>query len=271
MKIIESRLSDIAPLLIGKDTKLTPPLKVQKIKALFNSVCSGKKDDENLPEYSIKAYTLKKLKEINDTPELEELLEIVFNPVHFRKDSGSDLEKAVEEINILIKEDGWSLNLIGDKYICTHIENKDTTDINSSFEGIEKDIITEIKKAKFLIWVAVAWFTNEKIGRVLLQKKREGVSIRIITIDDEINREHGKFVTKYLDGMRILPKGYCGNIMHHKFCIIDLNIVISGSYNWSKKAEFNNETITIIEKKSEAENFAKEFNKLYKENFKKPT
>lgn len=35
--------------------------------------------------------------------------------------------------------------------------------------------------------------------------------------------------------------------MHNKFCIIDSNIVITGSYNWSFKARMNDENILIIQ------------------------
>lgn len=34
--------------------------------------------------------------------------------------------------------------------------------------------------------------------------------------------------------------------MHHKFCIIDQKIVITGSYNWTKQARNNEENITVI-------------------------
>ena len=53
--------------------------------------------------------------------------------------------------------------------------------------------------------------------------------------------------------------------MHHKFCVIDLKKVIHGSYNWTTKAQYNNETITISEGRYLAEKFAKEFIKIKSE------
>lgn len=47
--------------------------------------------------------------------------------------------------------------------------------------------------------------------------------------------------------------------MHNKYCIIDNNKVIDGSYNWSKSAIYNEEHIIIVESEIVA--------KLYKENF----
>lgn len=53
--------------------------------------------------------------------------------------------------------------------------------------------------------------------------------------------------------------------MHHKFCIIDLKKVITGSFNWTNKANFNNENISVIEQREQGEAYAQEFLKLIKD------
>ena len=55
------------------------------------------------------------------------------------------------------------------------------------------------------------------------------------------------------------PNGKYQNIMHHKFCVIDLKTVIHGSYNWTNKARWNKETISIDISRELAEKFASEF------------
>jgi phosphatidylserine/phosphatidylglycerophosphate/cardiolipin synthase-like enzyme len=50
--------------------------------------------------------------------------------------------------------------------------------------------------------------------------------------------------------------------MHNKFCVIDLKTVISGSYNWTKKAQYNNESIEVKHSRQLAEQYATEFIKL---------
>jgi hypothetical protein len=47
--------------------------------------------------------------------------------------------------------------------------------------------------------------------------------------------------------------------MHNKFCVIDEQTVINGSYNWTNKAEYNYESITIIHDKELAFQFVDEF------------
>ena len=53
--------------------------------------------------------------------------------------------------------------------------------------------------------------------------------------------------------------------MHDKFCVIDNQLVITGSYNWSDNAEFkNDENITIEKDPNQASSFSEEFRRLTK-------
>jgi len=134
------------------------------------------------------------------------------------------------------------------------------------FEQQKVKIIDEIRQAKYMIWIAVAWFTLDEIYEVLVEKRNEGLDVRIIVSKDEINKNACE---KYKDKLQILgyPKFglYNDNFMHNKFCVIDLKKVIHGSYNWSKRAEYNKETVEVAEGRKIAENFSDEFKKLYLE------
>lgn len=128
------------------------------------------------------------------------------------------------------------------------------------FEDIQEQIIEQIKQAKYTIWVAVAWFTDDVLFKELVNKKNEGLNIQIIVIDDDINKEHGCKYEEYFETYRLKKDGYFkNNIMHNKFCVIDLKIIIHGSYNWTKKARYNKETISIDTDRTIAEKFADEF------------
>jgi len=170
-------------------------------------------------------------------------------------------------ISFLDKEQIWNLakRLEGrcdelDNFILS-IAQGDPLKLEAKFENIQQQIIEEIDKAEFLIWIAVAWFTDKKIARKLYSKKKQGVDIKIIVINDKINNNAGKDFYQYFEVYKISPNKY-KNIMHNKFCVIDLKKVIHGSYNWSVKAQYNKETIAIIENKTKAEEFAREFIKI---------
>ncbi len=85
--------------------------------------------------------------------------------------------------------------------------------------------------------------------------------MKIILIDDKINKssslDFSSMPTKWLP-----PQGDYQNIMHHKFCVIDLKKVIHGSYNWTNKAKHNQENISVTEDRTSAEAFAKKFVQL---------
>ena len=52
--------------------------------------------------------------------------------------------------------------------------------------------------------------------------------------------------------------------MHHKFCIIDESIVITGSFNWTSQAVlYNQENILFYENSQIARKYIDEFHKLW--------
>jgi hypothetical protein len=51
-------------------------------------------------------------------------------------------------------------------------------------------------------------------------------------------------------------------LMHNKFCVIDGTWVITGSYNWSDKAETNYENVLLLENTEVASQYQQYFDKL---------
>lgn len=135
------------------------------------------------------------------------------------------------------------------------------------FSEIQDTIIQGIRNAKYLIWAAVAWFTDKNIFEELKARKKYGIDIKIIVLDDLGNKSLIDELTNNFDCVKVAKKGYWGNdIMHDKFCIIDLEYVMHGSYNWSKSAITNEETLATALDKEFVLKFADEFIRLYREN-----
>jgi len=62
-------------------------------------------------------------------------------------------------------------------------------------------------------------------------------------------------------GVPLLPKG---DLLHHKFAVIDGQIVITGSHNWSEAANNgNDETLLVIENPVVVAHYIREFERLY--------
>lgn len=114
------------------------------------------------------------------------------------------------------------------------------------FKNIKNSILTDLKNAKLEINIAVAWFTNHEYYNVLISKLNEGIKVTVIIINDPINnREGGLDWQNFINSGGILHFSHYPKIMHHKFCIIDNEVLYNGSYNWTYYAEKINRENTI--------------------------
>lgn len=130
---------------------------------------------------------------------------------------------------------------------------------------VKKIILNHLDNAKTHVCVAVAWFTDQPLFDKLIELLDNGIQVEVVITNHEFNHNCSNNYNL------IEQKGgffsYIGNdekLMHMKFCVIDYNIVISGSANWSNKAfTQNNEEVTIVEGHSQrANDFVDEFERL---------
>ncbi len=137
---------------------------------------------------------------------------------------------------------------------------------NAYFDDIHTHIIRELTKANYDITIAVAWFTDNEIFRSLCQKSKDGVHVHLALLDDDINRQKSSIQFQQLidSGGELfwIPVSESNNIMHHKFCVIDRRHVITGSYNWTRRARDNQEDIVIV---SDAAEFAMQYLETFNE------
>ena len=132
------------------------------------------------------------------------------------------------------------------------------------FENIAERIEEEINKSQKDIYLAVAWFTNKNLFNSLVKKSQEGVKVILVISDNEINRNSSINYNDIQKGeSKLFWIGGDKSFMHNKFCIIDDYVVITGSYNWSYKAETNFENVVITSGDGElATQFKNEINRI---------
>ncbi len=137
------------------------------------------------------------------------------------------------------------------------------------FENIKGVLLSELGRAKREIVAAVAWFTDPDILDLLERKAKDKVKVRLLIIEDQINlSEKGLAFETLRDsgGEVALIKGTDTDkqaIMHNKFAVIDRKTVITGSFNWTRRATSNYENITVIADESDlAYQYVVEFNKI---------
>lgn len=127
------------------------------------------------------------------------------------------------------------------------------------FENIENIIIENINNSKNYLFIAVAWLTNINIINSIIYASKKGVVVKLLINNDQINEtiDYNIFIKNKI-GLK-----FSNNLMHNKFCIIDGLKVLNGSYNWTKKANYNNENLSVIYDCKIIEKFHDEFNKLF--------
>ena len=129
------------------------------------------------------------------------------------------------------------------------------------FNGIADKIIKDLDKARVSIHVCIAWFTNQRIADKLVEKYKQGIDVKVIFYDDHTNSRFGV----NLDGIPFKAvRGARGGLMHNKYCVIDNQIVITGSYNWSENAEKkNDENTAVMYDYDRASDYSVEFRKMF--------
>lgn len=133
------------------------------------------------------------------------------------------------------------------------------------FKNISNKLKKLLKKANSTIDIAMAWFTNADLFEVIEECIKRGVKIRLILLDNPINfMEYAPDFNTLIEygGSLYIASAKVG-FMHHKFCIIDEKIIVSGSYNWTYYAESRNlENVFLTDDSSIIATYQKEFNHL---------
>lgn len=117
----------------------------------------------------------------------------------------------------------------------------------SVFKDIEDSLFNELHSAKSSIKICVAWINFKVFENILFTKAKEGIKIEILANNDHINTNIlNDISTELKSRINLIKNPINRQLMHHKFCIIDDEVLITGSYNWSKNAPYHYENIIII-------------------------
>lgn len=138
--------------------------------------------------------------------------------------------------------------------------------IQPYFDEIEERILEVLNNSQYAVHVAVAWLTNQNLLKKLIELKANKIDVRVVvSADDHINEKSAPFFKILDEDFPCVYKAgnelWAGNkLMHHKFCVVDYQTVITGSFNWTEKAEqLNDENILILEDWATAKKYENEF------------
>lgn len=142
--------------------------------------------------------------------------------------------------------------------------------VESHFLDIQDRIKDVLQEANHVIRIAVAWFTDDILFNILVEKARSGVQVELVLSNVENSgSSYLNFNLLRNAGGEVYRHGEsffgAGGIMHNKFCIVDYDTVITGSYNWTRQAKHNEENISIIRDFQQASLFHDKFIALLSE------
>ncbi|MBE9226725.1 DUF655 domain-containing protein [Phormidium sp. LEGE 05292] len=144
---------------------------------------------------------------------------------------------------------------------------------------IGKTLVTATESIDLALFV----FSEQQLANILETDRQRGVKIKALIEPDFAYR----YYSEGLDMMGVALVNDCkyeinnrpwqnpintvgtpllrkGDLLHHKFAVIDGKITIAGSHNWSDAANSNNdETLVIIQSPKVAAHFQREFDRLY--------
>lgn len=138
-------------------------------------------------------------------------------------------------------------------------------------------LIDDIRGARQNLIIASAWFTDTGIARAFIDApvKQKAIilnrsdvnrgSKRAYEMIKEWNEKHVRS-WEYHSGLYVLGSGdWQEGVMHHKFALIDRQVVWVGSYNFTFQARNNYETILRIQSAKIFQEFWKEACQLIKD------
>ncbi|MDA8088713.1 MAG: phospholipase D family protein [Nitrospiraceae bacterium] len=116
--------------------------------------------------------------------------------------------------------------------------------------GATAAIVRELRSAKSEILVQAYSFTSKPIAKALVDAKKRGLRVEIIL--DKSNNSARYSAADFTAHMGIPTYiDYAHAIAHNKVMIIDRETVITGSFNFTKAAEYRNAENLLILKNGE--------------------
>ncbi len=131
-------------------------------------------------------------------------------------------------------------------------------------DGTLEHILSTVNAAQESIDFLAYSFTSDELAAGLIERSHAGVTVRGIFDKDQYNSNSGtEFDTLTDAGLDVWLDGN-PRLMHHKVIIIDRQVVITGSYNFSNNAEhYNDENTLIIHDQTIAAQYLAEFQQIY--------
>jgi phosphatidylserine/phosphatidylglycerophosphate/cardiolipin synthase-like enzyme len=132
-------------------------------------------------------------------------------------------------------------------------------------DGVATHLVELINGAQQSIYFLAYSFTSNDIAEAMLSRARHGVAVSGVFEESQVNSNEGdEYDRLRKSGLDVRLDSNPQN-MHHKVILIDGQIVITGSYNFSASAELkNDENVIVIYNPQIVALFMGEYNNIFK-------
>lgn len=173
-----------------------------------------------------------------------------------------------------------SVTVGGTKFSVQFSPTSKRFDWEDSTNGLIGSVLSKATKSiEALLFV----FSDQKLSNILEERQNKGARIGVLIEPNFAYRDYSELLD--LMGIQMLNQNCSyetgnnpwknpakevgmavtaeGDVLHHKFAIIDDKTVVVGSQNWSASANYvNDETMIVIEDKRIAGQFAREYDRV---------
>ena len=145
---------------------------------------------------------------------------------------------------------------VGDVQIANYFSPQDSP---------ERYVVERIAQAKESVRFLTFSFTSDLITEAMIARQEAGLRVEGVMEQrnaEGVGSEYGKL---RMAGIEVLRDGNCYT-MHHKIIIIDERTVITGSFNFTARAnELNVENLLIIDDPAIAARYSEEFARVWRQ------
>tara|TARA_R110000764_G_scaffold218298_1_gene305661 strand:+ start:60026 stop:60712 length:687 start_codon:yes stop_codon:yes gene_type:complete len=130
-------------------------------------------------------------------------------------------------------------------------------------EGCRRKILDLCQQARHSVHICVFTISDDRLSRAVLECHQRGLDVRVIT-DNEKQHDLGSDIEWLREQgvpLRIDKGPYH---MHHKFALFDGQILLNGSFNWTRSAsDYNEENLLVTDQVQLVADYRREFEKLW--------
>jgi phosphatidylserine/phosphatidylglycerophosphate/cardiolipin synthase-like enzyme len=124
-------------------------------------------------------------------------------------------------------------------------------------------VIQYLEAIKKSVEVCMFTITDDRLTKELLRAHRRGAVVRIIT-DDEKSLDLGSDISELKQAGIPVRMDHSTAHMHHKFVVLDGQVLLTGSFNWTRAASHDNqENVIITNEQVLVKAFQAEFDRLF--------